>query len=1004
MQAKGRNLFFAVFTASGFAGLIYESIWTNYLKLFLGHAAYAQTLVLAVFMGGMALGSWLCARYSQRWANLLLGYALVEAIIGVCALFFHPLYVQFLDIAYTRLIPGLGSPALVAAFKWTTASLFILPQSVLLGMTFPLMTAGVLRRFPQSAGAPIAMLYFTNSIGAAAGVLAGGFLFVAWWGLPGTLAAAGVINIGAAAVVWREVHKYGPLKEKARSATKTDTGGVPTAAYRILLGVALLTGASSFIYEIGWIRMLNLVLSSSTHAFELMLCAFITGLASGGLWIRRCIDGLKQPVRFLAIVQMAMGAMALATLPLYGHTFGVMAWLISSLEKTAAGYALFNVASNGIALVIMLPATFCAGMTLPLITAILLRDGQGEKSIGAVYAFNTVGCILGIFVAVHVAMPMLGLKGMLGLGAGIDIALGLALAWRSFPSLRIPALTAAAGLAALLAVMFGVTFDEDKMASGVYRSGVLGDAGKDAVMYHRDGKTATVSVLKVGDILSIRTNGKSDASINLSGESGEYDDESTQIMLGAMPLLLHPRARTAAVVGWGSGMTTAILASTPQLDRVDSVEIEPVMMQAAGLFRPRVDRAYTDPRSHVYIEDAKTFFSLYNRTYDIIVSEPSNPWVSGVAGLFSKEFYKRVKDHLNEDGLLVQWLQLYEIDMPLVASVFEALSSQFSDYVVYITDDSDVIILARPQGVIPGPDPGVLREQALSSELKRVRINGLKDVLARRLGNKRALQPFFDSYNAPANSDYYPLLDLNAGRTLFMRASAKDLTNNQDLRLLPALEMLGNEPESRQNEEVSAALFTRSSKILAASMLSGYIQFGRPWKLDLPDAAAAGTLRQYADKVRLEMSDCSGKLSPDDWWDGTFYILAECILPYSSPHQLDAFWKKAESSSCWSRISPSQQDFIRLLKAVDGRDGAMMAQMARKLLDEMPTAHPVLKRYLLAAGMLGDLSLGRTGDARSLRLRADQGRQGTKSLLFRLLLAHIDHTTLQKSVSPARGQ
>ncbi len=991
MQVKGRTLFFAVFTASGFAGLIYESIWTQYLRLFLGHAAYAQTLVLAVFMGGMALGSWLCARYSKRWSNLLLGYALVEAIIGVCALFFHPLYAQFLDLAYTKLMPGLGSPALVAVFKWTTASLFILPQSVLLGMTFPLMTAGVLRRFPQNAGATVAMLYFTNSIGAAAGVLAGGFLFVAWWGLPGTLAAAGVINIGAAAVVWRNVREQKPREEKARTATGPRTGDEPTITYRVLLGVALLTGASSFIYEIGWIRMLNLVLSSSTHAFELMLCAFITGLALGGLWIRRRIDGLQQPVRVLAFVQMAMGALALATLPLYGQTFKVMAWLIGSLEKNTAGYALFNIASNGIALVIMLPATFCAGMTLPLITAILLRDGQGEKSIGAVYAFNTVGCILGIFVAVHAAMPMLGLKGMLGLGAGIDIALGLTLAWRAFPQARIPALATAAGLAAVLAAMVGITFDENKMASGVYRSGLLVDAGKEAILYHHDGKTATVSVMKIGDILSIRTNGKSDASINLSAASGEYDDESTQIMLGAMPLLLHPRARTAAVVGWGSGMTTTTLVSTPQLDRVDSVEIEPAMIQAAGLFRPRVDGAYADPRSHIYIEDAKTFFSLYNRKYDIIVSEPSNPWVSGVAGLFSREFYKRIKDHLNEDGLLVQWLQLYEIDMPLVASVFEALSSQFSDYVVYITDDSDVIILARPAGAIPGPDPAVLSEKGLSNALRRVRINSLQDVFARRLGNKRALQPLFDSYKVPANSDYHPLLDLYAARALFTRASAKDLTSNPDLQLLPVLEMLGHEPENLKSSEVSSALFTRSTKIRSANMLSGYIQYGRPWKLDLPDEAGAGTLRQYADKVRLEMSDCSGKLSPDDWWDGTFYVIAECILPYSSPHELSFFWKRAESSSCWSRISPTQQDFIRLLKAVDDRDGLMMAKTARKLFDEMPAVHPVLKKYLLAAGMLGDLSRGRTEDARSFALRADPGRQETPSLLLRLLLAHIDH-------------
>ena len=187
MQQRRPRLFFIVFTASGFAGLIYESIWTYYLKLFLGHAAYAQALVLAVFMGGMAIGSLLCSKYSERLGNLLIGYAVVEVLIGICAVFFHPLYVQFIDFTYTTLIPHLGSPLAVAIFKWTAASLLILPQSIMLGMTFPLMTAGLIRRMPQLPGSIVAMLYFTNSIGAAIGVLAAGFLFIGWVGLPGLL-------------------------------------------------------------------------------------------------------------------------------------------------------------------------------------------------------------------------------------------------------------------------------------------------------------------------------------------------------------------------------------------------------------------------------------------------------------------------------------------------------------------------------------------------------------------------------------------------------------------------------------------------------------------------------------------------------------------------------------------------------------------------------------------------------------------------------------------------
>jgi hypothetical protein len=174
-----------------------------------------------------------------------------------------------------------------------------------------------------------------------------------------------------------------------------------------MLGVAALTGAASFIYEIGWIRMLSLVLGSSTHAFELMLSAFILGLAFGGLWIKRRIDDIAAPEKFLGVVQVAMGLLALATLVVYGRTFELMQWLFGVLARNDSGYAMFNLGSHLIALVVMFPAAFCAGMTLPLITHALLQRGAGERAIGAVYAANTVGAIVGVFAAVHVGLPAL---------------------------------------------------------------------------------------------------------------------------------------------------------------------------------------------------------------------------------------------------------------------------------------------------------------------------------------------------------------------------------------------------------------------------------------------------------------------------------------------------------------------------------------------------------------------------------------------------------------------
>ncbi len=352
--------------SSGFSGLIYESLWTHYLKLFLGHAAYAQTLVLAIFMGGMAVGSWLCGRWSARWPNLLRGYALAEAVIGLIALAFHSVFERSVSLAYSTLMPALGSVEAVMAFKWGLAALLILPQSILLGMTFPLMAGGMIRRAPDQPGTALATLYFCNSVGGALGVLASGFLLIRFVGLPGTGAVAGAINLALAAVAWWQA---GSRPEPAfLGPSESPEMARDRGRYALLLLVALLTGAASFIYEVGWIRLLSLVLGSSTHAFELMLSAFILGLAFGGLWIRRRIDTLGEPLRFLGVVQVAMGLLALSTLYLYNSTFGVMRWLVATLPKTGTGYLEFNLASHAVAAAIMLPTTFCAGTTLPLIT------------------------------------------------------------------------------------------------------------------------------------------------------------------------------------------------------------------------------------------------------------------------------------------------------------------------------------------------------------------------------------------------------------------------------------------------------------------------------------------------------------------------------------------------------------------------------------------------------------------------------------------------------------
>ena len=369
-----RSIFYALFTVSGFAGLIYESIWSHYLKLFLGHAAYAQTLVLAIFMGGMAIGAWICAARTKRWKNLLPGYAIAELLIGTLALVLHTVFVSTVGFAYTTIFPAREASIAVSAVKWLLAGVLILPQSILLGMTFPLMTAGIIRLYPQTPGSALSMLYFTNSLGAAVGVLTSGFYLIDKFGMPGTLLTAGLMNVVLALVVWAtEKFKY---VDETRSGEMPQASIVASAAHlpaphdprflHLLLGASLITGAASFCYEIGWIRMLSLVLGSSTHAFEIMLSAFIFGLAFGGLWIKRRIDVYSNVIGVLGLVLVAKGVLALATLPVYGGTFELMRLTVAGLAKTEFSYGIFNLSSHFISLSVMFPAAFCAGMSLPL--------------------------------------------------------------------------------------------------------------------------------------------------------------------------------------------------------------------------------------------------------------------------------------------------------------------------------------------------------------------------------------------------------------------------------------------------------------------------------------------------------------------------------------------------------------------------------------------------------------------------------------------------------------
>jgi len=952
-----RGALFLIFTLSGFAGLIYESIWSHYLKLFLGHASYAQTLVLVVFMGGLGIGSALASRYCSRWRNLLLIYAIVEGIVGFSGLHFHTLFDWGTGLAYSVIFPSLDSPLAIQAVKWSIAALLILSQSILLGMTFPLISGALIRRYPEALGRSIATLYFTNSLGAAIGVLVSGFVLISWVGLPGTIMTAGLLSLLLAMVVW--LMSRNPRWKSHRS--ETEARAVPIESLSSLciplLMIALVTGAASFMYEIAWIRMLSHVLGSSTHAFELILSAFILGLACGSLWVRRRIDRWSDPMSVLGMIQITMGVLALATLLSYSQSFEVMSFAMGKLQATVGGYSHFNVVSHVIAFGVMLPATFCAGMTLPLVTRALLDNGYGERSVGAVYAANTVGAIIGIVVAVHLAMPALGLKGLVILGAGLDIGLGLYILLRIIgtPATRRVLSAGAVGASAILATFLFVRLDPNSTTSAVYQYGKATALPGIDFQFHRDGKTATVDLLSypVG-VRALTTNGKTEATINMVEDAPVTSDEVTMVLLGAIPLAARPDAGSAVVIGFGSGLTTHVLLGSESLETVDTIEIEPAMVEASQWFRPRVERAYSDSRSQVYIDDARSFFSTQRKRYDIVISEPSQPWVSGVSNLYSSEFYALVKSQLSDSGIFAQWLQMRRINPVLVASVVGAISKQFSRFAVYNTNGRDILILASDGGNLDLDFQRVIDVPELAQELKRIGVHHAQDLSARNLGNASLMRSYYGSFSASKNSDYFPVLDQNAFRAQYLGQTATELFTLRSSPL-PVIQMLESHASRRDATHVSADSPVKNLREIHAATLLRDFYAGRT---GLDTSALPIETRNIVLATEGLLKNCGGNQDSEALITNINSI-SDRLTPFLQPDELDRIWQRFEKVACVETWSIHLRRWFSLVKAASARDARSMATISTQLLETGEDAlDPRRMPYLVATSILGHVSVG----------------------------------------------
>jgi hypothetical protein len=464
------------------------------------------------------------------------------------------------------------------------------------------------------------------------------------------------------------------------------------------------------------------------------------------------------------------------------------------------------------------------------------------------------------------------------------------------------------------------------------------------------------------------------------------------ILSAALPWSIHNQAKTAAVIGFGAGITSHTLLSIPSIERVDTIEIEPFMIEGAKGFGERNINVFSDPRSHIHIEDAKAYFTNYKEKYDLIISEPSNPWVSGVAGLFSQEFYQLIHHQLSEKGLFVQWFHIYQFNMELVASVIKAISSQFTDYTIYFSSRADLLIIASNQGNINEPTQQIFEIPQIAKELAYIGVKNPPDLLLRRLGSKAVLDSLFNSYPIAANSDYFPILDLGAVRTHYLNTSANELL---DLHLVtvPLMAILENKPVRTEplllgeNFYIQAA--TEAKQALA---IYHYFQGIKTDQLPPPTTMAGDTLAIIRNVRNLHQQQCPPahpdwfKFEMEESW--LFYLrtLADKTLAYLSPQEMDVIWNDIESAPCFAQLPQTIQQWANLYKAIGQRNFQQILQFANELLPKVGSiADSKENDYLLMVAMLAHIALQEDDRAMALFRRYTQGT--TLPVELRLLAA-----------------
>lgn len=780
-----------LFFFSGATSLVYEVLWTRRLSLTFGHTVFAVSTVLTVFMSGLALGSFLAGRWSDKErvrlaedshasgpARFLALYGKLEIGIGIWAVL-TLLLLNLVESVYLWAARGGATGAALYSVVFLGSFLVLLPPTTAMGATLPVFTQ-LLVATRQDVGAWLSRIYGWNTLGACFGAGLGGFVLLPTLGLNLSVCAAALGNLAIGVAALKHSRKLASLPGEVESPEEEEgPEGESRRSGSWLLPVAFgLSGYAAMMYQLGWTRGLVLSIGSSTYSFAIILTAFLASLGLGSLVYKQVMRGRSPDVVHLAYLQFAIALSGLAATVFIGQLPQIMVKAIPALDFNFLKILLFDFL---ICVALMVVPTLAMGLTFPLVTHLYTdRLSSLGKRLGEAYAANTLGAILGSFTVGFFLIPNLGAQRSLLGAVALNLLVGLVLTLSSQRSKTTGVLLTLAGVCALI---FAPNWDPTKLSAG---AGIYAKSENFLFVpaVFKDGLSATVTVGYNGAHSPyLKVNGKTDASVGL-------EDMAHQVLLGLLPVSLHPNPKKVALIGLGSGVTTATLVDTDSVEEVECSELEPAIVEVQEYFAPYTEHVLKNPKLHMSVTDGRTFILGSPKKYDLIISQPSNPWIAGIGNLYTEDFYKACVEQLEPNGLMCQWFQLYsvsEYDLRLVLNTFYSV---FPEGLVFQTGPGDVLLVGahHPVNFEDARLQQLWTEEKLTFWSQMIGLFEPEYLLGAYVANRAQVMEssFCQSEEKVFNTDDKPLLEFQAPRSLYLKSSEVAGFPNSFQDLVPA--------------------------------------------------------------------------------------------------------------------------------------------------------------------------------------------------------------------------